>query len=444
MDPASALLLFTLFQATEKVIGYAGGKVADAMGKPVWEALEGKARWLSKNDDTAKRWHAFAIAYNEARARFEDEAPRRDIARQVNGVLATLDLTSAHDREWLNNLVPAPEKISLLSDRPDLSTLAGLIIAALKRQGQQPLSRTDMVDTLAVFVRIFQDRLFAQPAYQQLMLNQAQWQQLNQPRYDSRERYLEQIVRYHRDLDFVGIPELKDRQALHLEDVFIHLQAEIEAEMPLSEEEQRTMRETSDARTFMKLLSKDLTRAWAERNQLAHSRTVTQKLSVNEALAKYNRMVILGDPGAGKTTLLKYVTLAFASGHSDKLILNEARLPIFIRLYDYIAKRAERPTDYSLVDYLYTQAHENLQVNLEIGFFENELERGQCSVCLDGLDERRERARQQVFAQPLFDHLAPRRLRRSAARQARVRPSHHPTLQRRRHPSLCQKVVHRA
>ena len=47
MDPSSALLLFMLFQATEKVIGYAGGKIADAMSKPVWGVLEDKARCLT-------------------------------------------------------------------------------------------------------------------------------------------------------------------------------------------------------------------------------------------------------------------------------------------------------------------------------------------------------------------------------------------------------------
>ena len=199
---------------------------------------------------------------------------------------------------------------------------------------------------------------------------------------DTRERYLEQIIRYHRDLDFVGIPELKDRQALQLEDVFIHLQTEIEAEMPLSEEERRIMREFADSRD-----AKGLVRWQAERNQLAHSHKITQKLGVNEALAKYNRIVILGDPGAGKTTLLKYVTLAFATHQSEHLGLTEDRLPIFIRLYDYVAKRTERQTDYALVDYLCTQAHENLALSLDACFFEDALERGECCVCLDGLDE---------------------------------------------------------
>jgi hypothetical protein len=214
--------------------------------------------------------------------------------------------------------------------------------------------------------------------------------------YDSRERYIEQIIRYHRDLDFVGIPELKDRQALHLEDVFIQLQAEIEIEMPafppssppFEELDITTLPELENIHwiEFNDLELSESVIPHFERSRLTHL-TIKRRLSVNEALRDYPYMVILGDPGAGKTTLLKYLALAFASGHSDKLNLNEARLPVFVRVYDYGAKRAERQVDYSLVDYLYTQAYENLQVRLENGFFENELERGQCRVCLDGLDE---------------------------------------------------------
>ena len=44
MDPASAILLFVLFQATEKAVSYAGGKIVDSMSKPIWVALEEKAK----------------------------------------------------------------------------------------------------------------------------------------------------------------------------------------------------------------------------------------------------------------------------------------------------------------------------------------------------------------------------------------------------------------
>ncbi|MFQ5615950.1 MAG: NACHT domain-containing protein, partial [Anaerolineales bacterium] len=99
---------------------------------------------------------------------------------------------------------------------------------------------------------------------------------------------------------------------------------------------------------------------------------IKRRVSVNEALHERPRVVVLGDPGAGKTTLLKYVTLAFSQERSDKLDLSEERLPIFVRLYDFVARRAERQEDYSLVDYLYTQARENLLLDLQPGFFESE------------------------------------------------------------------------
>jgi hypothetical protein len=47
-------------------------------------------------------------------------------------------------------------------------------------------------------------------------------------KYATRADYLAQIIDRHQDLEFVGIPELKDRQALRIEDVFVHLQAEVE------------------------------------------------------------------------------------------------------------------------------------------------------------------------------------------------------------------------
>jgi hypothetical protein len=47
-------------------------------------------------------------------------------------------------------------------------------------------------------------------------------------KYATRADYLTLTIGRHQDLEFVGIPELKDRQALRIEDVFVHLQAEVE------------------------------------------------------------------------------------------------------------------------------------------------------------------------------------------------------------------------
>jgi predicted NACHT family NTPase len=215
------------------------------------------------------------------------------------------------------------EKASLVSEKPDEFLLVELFDRAISRPEQ--LSRAELSETVADFVRIFQDALFTQPAYQELMLKRAWWEKLRQPYYDTRERYISQIVDYNENLDFVGIPELKDRQSLRIEDVFISLQTQVEL---------------SDLES-----SQEINQALYERNIRAHLGEMKPKalrrLSANQALGESQKIVILGDPGAGKTTLLKYIVLAFAENKADKLGLQENRLPIFIRLYDYVTKREE-------------------------------------------------------------------------------------------------------
>jgi hypothetical protein len=380
MDPASAMLLFVLFQAAEKAIGYAGGKIADSMTKPIWDALEEKARWISGKGDTTKRWEAFSQAFAEAREKLETDGRHRDVAKQVAKVLEQYDVTDPGDKDWLNDLSMQLEKASLVSEKPDQFLLVELFSRALSGQTPQ-VSRAGLSETISDFVSFFQDALFAQPAYQEAMFKRAQWQALRQPRYDTRERYIAQVIEHNENLDFVGIPELKDRQALRIEDVFISLQTQVE-----EWERSKRLDEIYDLNEAM--AQEEL----KERNIRAHLGEIKQKISrrltVNQALTEDQKIVILGDPGSGKTTLLKYIVLAFAENKVDKLGLNENRLPIFIRLYDYVAKREACGKDgFSFTDYLNKYCTDNLQLHLPPDFFEEALERGECCVCLDGLDE---------------------------------------------------------
>jgi energy-coupling factor transporter ATP-binding protein EcfA2/ribosomal protein L17 len=371
MDPASAMLLFLLFQATEKVIGYAGGKIADSMTKPLWQALEEKAKWISGKSDTTKRWEAFSQAFAEARIKLENEGRHPEVSKQVAKVLEKFDTTDPSDQDWLSDLSIQLEKASLVSEKPDDYLLVELFTRALSRRKHQP-SRAELSETISDFVSVFQDALFAQHAYQEHMFKRAQWEKLRQPHYDTRERYISQIIDYNENLDFVGIPELKDRQALRIEDVFISLQTQVES---------------SDSYSF-----KESLKGLKKRNIRAHFGDIGPKtrrqLSVNQALAENQKIVILGDPGAGKTTLLKYIVLAFAEDKADKIGLQETRLPIFIRLYDYVSKREECGKEgFSFTDYLNKFCTDHLQLHLPPDFFEQALEHGECCVCFDGLDE---------------------------------------------------------
>jgi len=376
MDPASVMLLFVLFQATEKVIGYAGGKIADSMTKPIWEALEEKAKWLTGKDETSKRWEAFSKAFTEARVKLENDGRHPQIAKQVSSVLGNFTVVDSSDKQWLAELSAQLEKASLVSEKPDEFLLVELFSRVFSKQNIQ-FSRAELSETVADFVFVFQDRLFAQPVYREEMFKRAQWQALRQPHYDTRERYIAQITDYHENLDFVGIPELKDRQALRIEDVFISLQTQIE---------------TIDEASYYKELARNLKKSSEEITAIAHYREMQPKgvrrLSVNQALFENQKIVVLGDPGSGKTTLLKYIVLAFGENKADKIGLNEVRLPIFIRLYDYVAKREECGKDgFSFTDYLNKYCTDHLQLHLPPDFFEQALEGGDCCVCFDGLDE---------------------------------------------------------
>ena len=376
MDPASAMLLFILFQATEKVISYAGGKVADSVTKHIWEALEEKAKWISGNGETTKRWEGFSQAFAEARVKLESEGRHPEVAKQVIEVLNQYDVTDPADKDWLNDLSMELEKASLVSEKPDEFLLVELFSKALANQ----VSRADLSETISDFVFIFQNTLFAQPAYQEAMFKDAQWRKLREPRYDTRERYISQVIEYNENLDFVGIPELKDRQALRIEDVFISLQTQT------GEMDSGLLDEVYDLTEATALEEK------MERNIRVHLGETRQKssrrLSVNQALSESKKIVVLGDPGSGKTTLLKYIVLAYAENKADKIGLKENRLPIFIRLYDYVTKReASGGKGFSFTDYLNKYSTDNLQLHLPPDFFSQALERGECCVCFDGLDE---------------------------------------------------------
>jgi hypothetical protein len=59
------------------------------------------------------------------------------------------------------------------------------------------------------------------------------------------------------------------------------------------------------------------------------------KLPVREALRRYRRLIIVGDPGSGKTTLLRWLAVTFAAGRQgdpDRLGPNftEPCLPILL------------------------------------------------------------------------------------------------------------------
>ena len=96
-----------------------------------------------------------------------------------------------------------------------------------------------------------------------------------------------------------------------------------------------------------------------------------------------NKLVVIGSPGSGKTTILKQITLAFCKFRKKYSLPNRIPLLIFIRNHapDIIGNPKIR-----LVEVL---SDSLLKGGLECNqqWFERKLQRGQCVILFDGMDE---------------------------------------------------------
>ncbi|MFN6566297.1 NACHT domain-containing protein [Dendronalium sp. ChiSLP03b] len=95
-----------------------------------------------------------------------------------------------------------------------------------------------------------------------------------------------------------------------------------------------------------------------------------------EAAIQHRKLMILGKPGAGKTTFLKYLAIHFPAAESKENII-----PVFIALRDI----SNNERKISLGDAV-IQEFTNYIPNSE-NTVKKLLERGQCLILLDGLDE---------------------------------------------------------
>jgi HEAT repeat protein len=107
----------------------------------------------------------------------------------------------------------------------------------------------------------------------------------------------------------------------------------------------------------------------------------TTAIDPEEAIHRYMRCVILGDPGAGKTTLLKYLTLSAAKGTLKGL---PDLVPIYVELNAFVNSHFSDLLDFIATswDNLYAFPYEQART-----YVANQLYEGKALLLLDALDE---------------------------------------------------------
>jgi len=388
MEVLTGLFIVGLYKATEKI----WEKGFDAAWTPVGEALKERfTRWAGRDKET-ERQATFARAAKVAHANTLRYAADPQQAQKI------LDaLNGERDKRGAEALAEEAAKLMLFSAAPDVPRLTAICHRTLRFETlfkETPPPPEAVAAVLSDFLTNLREALLDQEPYHDLIQREMLRAlreivaELRPREYDSEATYRAQVAEMYRQLEFVGIPELKERRPITVEDIFIRLRAEQEREPEAERELLETYRraeETGDKETLARLRE--------ARNVVAHAPAARIRIAIEEALQETNRLVVLGDPGAGKTTLLKYLTVICAEGRAhEELGLTVGRdgdspLPIFVPLREFAAECAQREEDYSLLDHLYTCAREHLLLNLAPGFFEEALEEGRGLVCLDGLDE---------------------------------------------------------
>lgn len=154
------------------------------------------------------------------------------------------------------------------------------------------------------------------------------------------------------EVEFLGLPKLKDSGVYRLEHIYVPLR---------------------------------LCRDWKERFD------ASKTLHVPQALQEQRRLVVLGDPGSGKSTLVKVLTYAFGEAKANpyKRACGEL-IPIPIILRTYNTRRWETPGD-MLRDFIAT-LDPDIRDEITVDWLLTHLESGRAILLVDGVDEVGSRA----------------------------------------------------
>jgi HEAT repeat protein len=113
-------------------------------------------------------------------------------------------------------------------------------------------------------------------------------------------------------------------------------------------------------------------------SQLRLQERATIAMPPEDALTRFRRVAIVGDPGAGKTTMLRHIALTMA----ERTQSNLPTLPIYVELNRFVQSGKD-----DLLSYVASIWAERYGFRDAQAYLEAELNGGRASLLLDGLDE---------------------------------------------------------
>ena len=126
---------------------------------------------------------------------------------------------------------------------------------------------------------------------------------------------------------------------------------------------------------------------WLETSDLDSGEIHQERELGLEVVARYTKLLVLGQPGFGKTTFLKYLAIQCNEGR-----FQPEKIPIFIELQRF-AKKVRKLDKFSLINYVSQQINRFVSEQQ----IESMLSEGRFLILLDGLDEVKKDERNKVI-----------------------------------------------
>jgi predicted NACHT family NTPase len=245
-----------------------------------------------------------------------------------------------------------------------------LALEQLRQQFQRKLEQEKQQNTLAL--ELEQKKLLAALEKQQREEEAAEAAKRQEEANAKQAQIVEEHAKSYRskvsaELCHPSISDLPNLpSSLNLESIYVQLQVREEELLRYAKEEEMAPLAAGEPTELL------------QRSQVHLAKRAELALLPEDALVKFRRIAVLGDPGAGKTTIERYLALKMAKQVEPKL----PYFPIYVELGRFVDSGKN-----DLLDFIADDLDERYGFPNARPYLEQQLLDGTAALLLDGLDE---------------------------------------------------------